>query len=209
MSKRLSFFSILVLFVASLQVVYAGTSNQNLLERFFKQVRTYQANFEQAVLDAEGNVIQKSAGKLWINRPGKFHWQYTTPFAQKIIGDGKKVWIYDPELRQVTVKGYDKSVNQTPAVLLASNKKLSDSFLVSKQGTSKGITWLGLKPRGNQENFNDIRIGFKNKKLSVLELIDSFGQTTRITLMQTRENLALKKSLFRFKPPSGVDVVGQ
>lgn len=210
MLKHTGVLAAFILFIATCPSLFAaGHPSGNLLERFFSKVHTYQANFNQVVLDAEGNTIQQSSGKLWIKRPGKFRWEYTAPFAQIIIGDGKKVWIYDPELRQVSVRAYGKSINQTPAALLASNKKLSDSFVVTKLGVKKSITWIGLKPKGRQENFSDIRIGFKNKKLSVLELIDSFGQTTRITLKRKKENVSINSKLFRFTPPKGVDVVGQ
>jgi len=189
--------------------VGAGQSSAGLLERFFNNVRTYQADFTQVVMDAEGNSIQESSGRFWIKRPGKFRWDYKKPFTQKIIGDGKKVWIYDPELKQVTVKDYQGSVSQTPALMLAGNQKLTNNFIIKNLGTKKNITWLSLKSKGQQENFSVIKIGFKNKKLLVLELVDSFGQTTRINLKKAKENLSLKKSIFKFKPPKGVDVVGQ
>lgn len=189
--------------------VGAGQSSASLLERFFNNVRTYQADFTQVVMDAEGNSIQESSGRFWIKRPGKFRWDYKQPFTQKIIGDGKKVWIYDPELKQVTVKDYQGNVSQTPALLLAGNQKLTNNFIIKNHGTNNKITWLSLKSKGQQENFSVIKIGFKNKKLLVLELVDSFGQTTRINLKKAKENIALKKSIFKFTPPEGVDVVGQ
>ena len=194
---------------AYVYAVGAAQSSVSLLERFFNTVRTYQADFNQVVLDSEGNMIQESSGRFWIKRPGKFRWDYKVPFTQKIIGDGKKVWIYDPELRQVTVKDYQGSVSQTPALLLAGDQKLTNNFNIENLGTKNKITWLGLKSKKQQENFSVIKIGFKNKKLLVLELVDSFGQTTRINLNKVKENLNLKNSIFKFKPPKGVDVVGQ
>ena len=185
------------------------SSSVSLLERFFNNVRTYQADFNQVVLDAEGNKIQESSGRLWIKRPGKFRWDYKVPFTQKIIGDGKKVWIYDPELKQVTVKDYQGSVSQTPALLLAGNQKLTNNFIIKNLGAKKNITWISLKSKRQQENFSVIKIGFKNKKLLVLELVDSFGQTTRINLKNVKENLSLNKRIFRFTPPEGVDIAGQ
>ncbi|MFV1993326.1 MAG: outer membrane lipoprotein chaperone LolA, partial [Acidiferrobacterales bacterium] len=101
------FVSTIALFTVYASAVGAGQtsvgSSTGLLERFFNNVRTYQADFTQVVMDAEGNSIQESSGRFWIKRPGKFRWDYKKPFTQKIIGDGKKVWIYDPELKQVTV----------------------------------------------------------------------------------------------------------
>ena len=185
------------------------SSSVSLLERFFNNVRTYQADFNQVVLDAEGNKIQESSGRLWIKRPGKFRWDYKVPFTQKIIGDGKKVWIYDPELKQVTVKDYQGSVSQTPALLLAGNQKLTNNFIIKNLGAKKNITWISLKSKRQQENFSVIKIGFKNKKLLVLELVDSFGQTTRINLKNVKENLSLNKRIFRLTPPEGVDIAGQ
>ncbi len=205
--------STIALFTVYASVAGAGQtsvgSSTRLLERFFNNVRTYQADFNQVVMDAEGNTIQESSGRFWIKRPGKFRWDYKKPFTQQIIGDGKKVWIYDPELRQVTVKDYRGNVRQTPALLLAGNQKLTNNFIIKNLGTKKNITWLSLKSKGEQENFSVIKIGFKNKKLLVLELVDSFGQTTRINLKKAKENISLKKSIFKFTPPKGVDVVGQ
>lgn len=181
----------------------------NVLDRFFKDVLTFKAEFKQVVLDEGLNIVQESSGMLYLQRPNKFRWDYEQPFKQHIISDGKQIWVYDVELQQVTVRKMGGALGNTPAILLAGEGNLHENFEVKSLGKQGKLDWMQLIPRNKDGGFEDIRVGFEDGKLRILEMIDSFGNTTRISLRDVRENKRINKNKFKFKAPKGVDVVKQ
>jgi outer membrane lipoprotein carrier protein len=179
------------------------------LDRFFNDVLTFKASFNQVVLDEALNPIQESSGTLYLQRPNKFRWDYDQPFEQHIVSDGKQIWVYDVELQQVTVRKMDGALGNTPAILLAGKGKLGDNFQVKALGKQGALDWVKMIPKNKDGGFEDIRVGFEKGKIRKLEMIDSFGQTTRIDLRNNRENKRVNKNKFQFTPPKGVDVVRQ
>ena len=209
MKRYLIFFTTL-LFCAS---AFAATTTQpksgvDSLRRFFKDVDSYSARFSQIVLDERNTPIQESSGTLWIERPHKFRWDYEKPYKQQIIADGKRLWVYDPGLQQVTVRPLAGSLGDTPAALLAGKGRLDNNFRIKSLGEQDDIAWVQLLPRRKDSGYDDIRIGFAQGKLHVLEMVDGFGHTTRVTLDKPRENVRIDAARFSFTPPEGVDVVG-
>lgn len=187
----------------------AAKSGVDSLRRFFNQVNSFSARFKQVVLDESQNPIQESSGTLWIERPNKFRWNYETPYKQQIVADGKRIWVYDPGLQQVTVRTLSGGLGDTPAMLLAGKGRLDDSFAIKPLESQDSMEWVRLLPRRKDSGYEDIRIGFEQGKLRVLQMIDGFGHVTRITLSSTKENAAPDANLFSFTPPKGVDVVGE
>lgn len=179
------------------------------LKRFFSDVHSYQARFNQVVLDESLNTIQESSGTLWIERPDKFRWDYDLPFKQQIVADGVRIWVYDPELKQVTVRPLTGGLGDTPAMLLAGKGKLDNGFTVKSLGAQGKLAWAQLIPKRKDGGFEDIRIGFEQGRLRMLEMVDGFGQTTRVTLHAPKENKKIDAAKFKFTPPKGVDVVGE
>lgn len=203
--KRLRIYLLLILSVA----VGAAYAARDPLDRFFNEVQTFKAGFDQVVLDEGLNTIQESSGTLYIQRPNKFRWDYVVPFKQEIVSDGKQIWVYDVDLQQVTVRKMDGALGNTPALLLAGEGKLGDNFSVKSLGKQGKLEWIKMIPKENDGGFEDIRVGFEKGRIRKLEMIDSFGQTTRITLRDNRENKSISKKTFVFVPPKGVDVVHQ
>ncbi|MEK7733956.1 MAG: outer membrane lipoprotein chaperone LolA [Pseudomonadota bacterium] len=179
------------------------------LRHFFTNVRSFTARFNQVVLDEGLNVIQETTGTLSLERPNKFRWDYDAPFRQVIVADGQKIWIYDAELQQVTVRTLRGGLADTPAVLLAGTGRIDDTFALKNLGTQGKMQWVQLSPKRKDGGFDSIRIGFEQGHMRILEMVDAFGQTTRVTLSQPKENPALDAGRFQFKPPKGVDVVGE
>jgi len=180
------------------------------LQRFFDEITTFGANFDQVVLDEDLQIVEETNGQMWITRPGKFRWDYAKPAEQRIIGDGERIWIYDKDLEQVTVRGQDATVGRTPAILLAGSGNIADSYDVEDMGPQGETTWVALKPKDIDSQFESVRIGFsKDGHLRIMELVDGFGQTTRITLHEAEENKDLDPQLFAFVPPDGVDVIDE
>ena len=152
--------------------------------------------------------LQESRGVLAFSRPGKFRWSYLKPYAQLIVGDGSKVWIYDEDLKQVTVKKLDLALGSTPAALLAGNNEAMRAFRLSDKGSKDGLEWLEALPRDKEGNFERIRMGFSPSGLQIMELVDGFGQTTVLRFKTLERNPKLDSALFRFSPPKGADVIG-
>lgn len=187
----------------------AQASAPNDLERFFSGVHTYTARFQQVVLDDKLNITQESSGTLWIERPGKFRWDYDAPFKQQIVGDGARIWVYDVELQQATVRPMSAALGNTPALLLAGKGNIRTTFQLKDLGQRDKLHWVQMLPKQRDGAFDDIRIGFEKGVIRALELVDSFGQTTRITLQGAVENKNIERQRFVFVPPEGVDVISE
>ena len=172
-------------------------------------MKTINARFNQVVLDEALTPIQESSGTLWIDRPDKFRWNYDKPYKQEIVSDGSKIWVYDKDLQQVTVRPLAGGLGYTPAVLLAGRGRLEDNFVIKPIGPQGNLEWAQLTPKNKDGGFENVRIGFEQGKLRVLEMIDGFGNTTRVTLQAAKENVKIEPATFEFTPPKGVDVVGE
>jgi len=178
------------------------------LERMLAATRTVKARFEQVLLDAELNTVKESHGEFALERPNRFRWDYAPPAAQTIVSDGKKLWVYDPELAQVTVKPLDGTLARSPAALLGGAGKLAENFRVADLGVDGGLHWLELTPKVDDAEFERVRLGLGDHFVEVMELKDAFGQTTRILLKSGELNGKLDPKLFRFTLPAGADVAG-
>ncbi len=187
----------------------AQKSGTNSLRRFFHEVNSFSARFKQVVFDETQKPVQESSGTLWIERPNKFRWDYEKPYKQQIVADGQKLWVYDAGLQQATVRNLTGGLSDTPAMLLAGKGRLEDNFTIQPLEAQGGLEWVQLKPRRKDGGYDDIRIGFAQGKLRAIEMVDGFGHTTRVTLESPRENARIEASRFSFKPPEGVDVVGE
>jgi outer membrane lipoprotein carrier protein len=176
------------------------------LEAFLKASTTVSADFKQVVIDEHGKPSQTSFGVFHLHRPGKFHWQYQRPFTQTIVANGGKVWFYDADLEQVTIKKLDKSLGSTPALLLSGEISLRDNFILEQQGADEGLQWVRLLPKSPESSFKYIMIGLNQGRLGGMELSDNFGQLTRIYFSNVKTNTALAPDLFKFSAPKGVDV---
>lgn len=180
------------------------------LDHFFQDVQTYSARFQQVVLDEGFNPIEESSGSVTIKRPGRFRWDYEPPDETRIISNGDKVWIYDVALEQVTVRSYTEALGNTPAALLAGGAEISEAFDVTDLGKVNGpLHWVRMVPKREDVGFEDIRIGFEEGRLRVMELVDGLGQTTRITMTDGVENQDVPDSRFHFTPPPDADVIDE
>ena len=176
------------------------------LDAHLSELDTVSARFEQRVFDEQDNLFEETGGTVLIDRPGRFRFDYEDP-PQLIVGDGAKVWIYDRELAQVTVRRADDALGSTPAVLLASGRPVEEVFRVRALDAGGGLAWFGLEPKAEDAAFARIRLGFAGGELRRMELLDRFGQTTRLDFDDFRRNPAIPAGAFTFVPPEGVDVV--
>lgn len=188
---------------------FALASGVENLKNFLHHSRTVKAQFSQSVLDRNGKQIQNASGTMQFSRPGKFRWVYEKPYAQLIVGDGAKVWMYDADLNQVTVKKLDQVLGSTPAALLAGDNAIERNFDLSEAGRKDGLEWVEATPKGKDGSFERIRLAFRDGALEVMELRDHFSQTTTIRFAHLEMNAKLAPQSFIFAPPNGADVVGE
>lgn len=187
---------------------YAGPAIERL-HQFFDETGTLQADFQQTISDDKANTVQEASGTLILRRPGKFRWTYVKPYKQLIVADGKKIWIYDEDLEQVTVKPLDATLGSTPVALLSGSGLPEDNFKVTEIDPKDGLDWLELIPKAKDSSFESIRLGFGAHDLEVMELVDAFGQTTRLRFTNLQHDPEVNPNQFTFTPPPGADVIGQ
>jgi len=207
------FIKFFLLLIAISSAVYAAdskkTTGEDYLDNFLAKTRTLQADFKQTLRSSDGEILQKTAGVFYLSRPGKFRWDYSAPYAQKIISDGDHIWIYDVDLDQVTVKKQATGVPNTPMALLDNRLKLHQQFKVIPLDHSHGIYRLKLVSKTRDADFGEIIVGMDKHGLRFLQLHDQFNQVTDIVFDKLKTNTPLAASLFQFTPPPGVDVFGQ
>ena len=201
--KIISIVSVITFFLP----VSSFASGLDDLQRFYNEVKSYSASFEQKVVDENLRLLEASKGEFFIERPGKFRWHYTSPSEQLIVGDGKQVWIYDIELEQITHRQSDAAVSQTPAMLLSGEGGLGENFILEEAGQRNDLDWVRMIPRNQDSGFTDVRIAFAEGKLQLLEMKDNFGQTTQMSFSDVEENADISEDKFKFIPPPGVDVL--
>jgi outer membrane lipoprotein carrier protein len=198
----------LLLLALSAVAVSVQAATLERLRAFVRETQTARANFTQTVTDKNGRLVQQVSGEFAIARPGKFRWSVDKPYQQLLVGDGERVWIYDPDLNQVVKRRNDQALGSTPAALLAGRDDVERAFDWRDLPPADGLDWLGATPKDKESTFSDIRLGFDASGLAALEILDNFGQRTRITLTGLERNPKLAPELFRFTPPKGADVVG-
>ncbi|MGR4068982.1 outer membrane lipoprotein chaperone LolA [Billgrantia sp. C5P2] len=177
------------------------------LTRMLEPLETVEARFEQLILDGSGERLQQANGHMWLSRPGKFRWEVDAPYQQEVISDGSEVYLYDPDLEQVTVQALDQRVTHTPALLLSgSARELTESYEVSRQQQGSSETFR-LVPKSPDTLFEELQMTFNDERLAALQMIDSTGQETVIEFSDVRTNHAIEDRRFAFQIPDGVDVI--
>mgnify|MGYP003582504553 FL=1 len=195
------------LLLAATPVLAWSADAPTQLRQFVNTVTEATGQFTQQTSGPQGRGKPAQSGEFSFQRPGKFKWSVKKPYEQLIVSDGKQVFQYDPDLAQVTVRGVDKSIGASPAAILFGSGSLDESFVVSALPNNDGLEWLRAKPRSADAGFTYVDIGFKDNLPARLQLLDSFGQTTRIDLSRIAANPKLAPNEFTFVPPKGVDVV--
>jgi len=197
---------IAALCLAALDAHAAATDK---LKSFITATHSAQANFTQEVQDKSGKRIQFASGTMQFERPGKFRWEYRKPYEQLIVGDGKKLWMYDVDLNQVTVKKLDAALGSSPAALLSGNNEIERDFSLKDIEDRDGLEWLQATPKSAESTFEKILMALNGKsELVVMELHDAFGHRTVLRFTDLKSNPSLSQQRFRFVPPKGADVLG-
>jgi outer membrane lipoprotein carrier protein len=180
------------------------------IDAYLGSLKTLSADFVQVVQDRKGDVTDRASGALSLSRPNRFRWDYREPYAQTIVADGRKLWLYDPDLEQVTVRSLEQGLGATPAMLLSGSAKVSDAFAAGPVEQRGDWTWCRLVPKQHGSDFDRVSLAFDAKnELAAMELVDKLGQTTTIQFAKLKRGVTLDADLFRFVPPKGADVIGE
>ena len=177
------------------------------LREFLAQTRTARGEFTQQVTRGQAQAAPPSSGTFFFERPGKFRWIYAKPYEQVLVADGERLFLYDKDLNQVTVKKVAAALPASPASILFGGNEFERDFVVTDAGTRDGIEWLKAVPRAKDSQFERIEIGFRDGAPVAMVLADSFGQVSRLAFSRFERNARLDAQLFRFVLPAGADVV--
>lgn len=204
--KRLPLLLLLVLLLPA--VTPAGEAGAQL-RAFLDTTRTLDARFTQLRVGEQGAGPERATGRLRLLRPGRFRWDYETPYSQLILADGERLWIYDPDLEQASVRPQDGALGNSPARLLSGGLDLDAHFsVIESDRRDQGLDWVELRPLSQDEEFTQVRFGFAGGILESMVMSDGLGYTTNIEFNEIEINIDLDIDVFSFTPPPGVDLLG-
>ncbi|MDE3738543.1 MULTISPECIES: outer membrane lipoprotein chaperone LolA [Pseudomonas] len=177
------------------------------LTEMLNKAQTISGRFSQLTLDGSGTQLQETSGELSLKRPGLFRWHTDAPMEQLLVSNGEKVWLYDPDLQQVTIQTLDQRLTHTPALLLSGDvSKISENFDITHKEGGDVVDFI-LKPKAKDTLFDTLRLSFRNGVINDMQLIDSVGQRTNILFLGVKMNQAIDAAQFNFKIPEGADVI--
>lgn len=203
--QKFFLFIISFLFIGALCAQPASVDLQNKLFG----LQNMSADFQQTVVEADGTVLQKTSGKMALARPNKFSWQTTSGIEQLIITNGERLWIYDPQLKQVTIRSLTASINQTPLLLIMnSSGNLNKNFIIEKIKSTDGKDWFRLKSKNKNDVFTSITVVFSGVEIQQLFFVNQLGQKTNLIFTNIKIN---QKNIinFNFLIPKDVDVIDE
>jgi len=202
-------FSLFALLLVLAPVHADENTSTKRLTSLLSQADTLTGRFSQLSLDASGTQLQETSGELALKRPGQFRWHTDEPMEQLLVSNGEKVWLYDPDLQQVTIQQLDQRLTHTPALLLSGDvSTISENFEVSHKEVGDVIDFT-LRPKARDTLFDSLRLSFRGGVINDMQLIDSVGQRTNILFMGVKMNEPLKSGLFQFEIPEGADVISE
>jgi outer membrane lipoprotein carrier protein len=196
-----------VLALALAAAAPAQASAVAALREFLAQTKTARGEFTQQVTRGSAQAAPPSSGTFFFERPGRFRWIYVAPYEQVLVADGQRLFLYDKDLNQVTVRKIAAALPASPASILFGGTDFERDFVVSDAGTRDGVEWLQAVPRAKDSQFERIEIGFRDSVPVAMVLADSFGQVSRLVFSSFERNATLDPQLFRFVPPPGADVL--
>lgn len=177
------------------------------LREFLAQTHSARGEFTQQVMRGAAPAGPPSSGTFYFERPGRFRWVYAKPYEQLLVADGERLYLFDKDLNQVTVRKLAAALPASPASILFGGKDFERDFELADAGTRDGLQWLRATPRRKDGQFEQIEIGFRDGVPAAMVLADSFGQVSRLAFPRFERNPKLEAQLFRFTPPAGADVI--
>lgn len=189
-------------------LTFANDAARLRLDAFAKGIDAISGTFEQRVADPNGGAGKTSSGTLALKAPRQFRWETKAPYQQLIVADGDNVWIYDPDLGQVTVRAQGSEEAQSPLTVLTDLSQLDRHFTTSEQGEREGLSWLRLQSKDKEPQFNFCELGLSTTGLERMHFEDTLGNHTEIHFSLWQRNPKLAPDAFKFSPPKGIDIIG-
>ncbi len=181
-------------------------ARQALSERL-DHLSSYAADFSQEIRGAQGQVLERSNGQIFLRRP-QFKWVVDQPYPQVIVTEGDELKVYDPDLEQLTIRPLSEALKDTPiSVLTQSGVVLGDEFQVVEVSDDFGVTYI-LTPNSADTLYAEIRLQFAADTLVGLSILDHLGQFTEILFTPAPESTVIQSSEFQLTVPPGTDVIG-
>ena len=197
-----------MLVLAVMAAPLAATADDSAaLRTYLDNLKSLKARFEQQRFDETGELLETARGDCKLQRPGRFRWEYAEPYRQTIVSNGRKLWIHDADLAQVTVNDVTPDAPGTPAELLSAEFDIDSRYTIEHLGLRDGVDWYALKPRDPASQFSSVELGLANGEIAAMKLADNLGQTTALGFSAVQRNVALPADIFEFTPPPGADVV--
>ena len=197
---------IFLIFIYLIIVQASSANSNNPLQYFLTDLNTLEAKFFQTLINENGDKLEKTEGILYLKTPGSFFWHYQKPYAQKIISNGNKLWIFDEDLEQVTIKNIDNRIKQTPAGIILGNQSIKEHFVQVNMGIIDSYDWIELTPKDLDAQYKSIKIGFNNDNLGMMIIVDNLEQITRIDFADAKKNIKLSSEIFNFIVPDNIDI---
>ncbi|TXI18068.1 MAG: outer membrane lipoprotein chaperone LolA [Roseateles sp.] len=200
-----------LLITLALAATAAGAAHADAvdaLREFAREAKSGRASFTQTVTAPDGKRKKSSSGSFEFQRPNQFRFAYAKPFEQLIVADGHKVWIYDPDLNQASSRKLGDALGATPAALLAGGN-IERDFTLKALPADEGLDWVQAQPKQADSTLQSMKLGFKGRELAALEIVDGFGQRSRISFSGLQTNVAVPAERFQFKLPAGADLIEQ
>lgn len=181
---------------------------RGMIEDYFGGLDTLAGDFSQEVTDPDGRIVEEASGRVYLSLPDRFRWDYTDPYEQIIVADGRRVWLYDVELEQVTVRDQSEAAKDSPMLVLADTALMDEFFETEELGRRDGYQWLRMVPKDEESQFRSVEVAVESDGLRCMIFHDRFGQKTELTFTNLERNADLDEDKFQFTPPEGVDVIG-
>ena len=200
----------LLVLLAALTLATAAHADtaRSRMEAFSKDLKSVTATFSQSVTDANGEPRDTSHGTLALEAPRQFRWETKQPYEQTIVADGTRIWVYEPDLEQVSVRSQSGEEAHSPLTVLTNLGELDSQFIATESGERDGLQWLKLVSKAKEPEFEYAELGFSAKSLDRMVFKDPLGSTTEIRFEDWKRNPSIPADTFKFTPPKGVDVIG-
>ena len=197
-----------LLFLFCLAPLASAADGAQQFNAFMQDLSTLKADFRQTIQRPDEDAVYASNGIFYLKRPGQLRWEYDNPPTQVIVADGKRIWLHDIELEQVSHRSQSAALEGTPAQLLSGTTPVEENFLMEELGEQEGLSWIELRPRESEAQFTRVLLGFADNRLQRMAMYDSFGQITRFIFSDMERNPVLDSELFVFVPPPQIDLIG-
>jgi len=198
---------IFLVFIFLISIQYSNAdSKKDPLQYFLTDLKSLEAKFVQILINENAEELEKTEGVLYLKPPRSFYWYYQKPYSQKIISNGNRLWIFDEDLEQVTIKSIDDKIEQTPAGIILGNESVKEHFVQTSMGEIEGYNWIELTPKDLDAQYKIIKMGFLEDILGMMIIIDNLEQTTRIDFSDLKKNITLSSDFFNFNVPDNVDI---